>query len=150
MAAIHGNKAQNQRERALEGFRSGRARVLVATDVAARGLDVDGITHVFNFDLPNEPEAYVHRIGRTGRAGASGTAIAFCDHQERPLLRDIERLTGKPIAPLMVPESLPVEAPAAPSAHRAHRPGSGQHAGGHHAGGQHAGPKRARRRQFHR
>jgi ATP-dependent RNA helicase RhlE len=95
--AIHGNKAQNQRTRALDSFRAGRATVLVATDVAARGLDVDNITHVINMDLPMDPEAYVHRIGRTGRAGAKGIAIAFCDHAERGLLRDIERLQGKPI-----------------------------------------------------
>mgnify|MGYP000739342046 CR=1 FL=1 len=95
--AIHGNKNQSQRQRSLDSFRSGRHRVLVATDVAARGLDVDGITHVFNFDLPMEPEAYVHRIGRTGRAGATGIAVAFCDPAERRLLRAIERTTGKPI-----------------------------------------------------
>ncbi len=92
-SAIHGNKSQNQRQKALDLFRSGKSRVLVATDVAARGLDVDGITHVFNFDLPNEPEAYVHRIGRTGRAGATGIAISFCDRDERNHLRSIERLT---------------------------------------------------------
>ncbi|MBK8180545.1 MAG: DEAD/DEAH box helicase [Planctomycetes bacterium] len=90
--AIHGNKSQNNRERTLEAFRSGRARVLVATDIAARGIDVDGITHVVNFELPNVPEVYVHRIGRTGRAGASGSAISLCDDEERPLLRDIEKL----------------------------------------------------------
>jgi ATP-dependent RNA helicase RhlE len=95
--AIHGNKNQSQRQRSLDSFRTGRHRVLVATDVAARGLDVDGITHVFNFDLPMEPEAYVHRIGRTGRAGATGIAVAFCDPAERRLLRAIERTTGKPI-----------------------------------------------------
>ncbi|MBL0926889.1 MAG: DEAD/DEAH box helicase [Phycisphaerales bacterium] len=95
--AIHGNKNQNQRQRALDAFRSGRSRVLVATDVAARGIDVDGVTHVFNFDLPMEPESYVHRIGRTGRAGAKGTAIAFCDGDERDLLRAIEKLTGKKV-----------------------------------------------------
>ncbi|MBL8759988.1 MAG: DEAD/DEAH box helicase [Phycisphaerae bacterium] len=95
--AIHGNKNQSQRQRSLDSFRTGRHRVLVATDVAARGLDVDGITHVFNFDLPIEPEAYVHRIGRTGRAGATGIAVAFCDPAERRLLRAIERTTGKPI-----------------------------------------------------
>ena len=100
--AIHGNKAQNQRDRALGAFKQGRARVLVATDVAARGLDVDNISHVFNYDLPMEPEAYVHRIGRTGRAGASGIAISFCDSEEKDLLRQIERLTRKsiPTAPL--------------------------------------------------
>jgi ATP-dependent RNA helicase RhlE len=96
-AAIHGNKSQSARERALDGFRSGRTRVLVATDIAARGIDVDGISHVFNFDLPNEPESYVHRIGRTGRAGNSGQAISFCDGEERPLLTDIERLIRRRI-----------------------------------------------------
>lgn len=95
--AIHGDKAQNARQRALTSFRSGRSRVLVATDVAARGIDVDGITHVFNYDLPHEPEAYVHRIGRTARAGASGIAIAFCDGEERVFLRDIEKLTGQKV-----------------------------------------------------
>ncbi len=92
--AIHGNKSQRQRDRALDAFKSGRFRVLVATDVAARGLDVSGITHVFNFDLPMEPEAYTHRIGRTGRAGATGRAIAFCDPSERGLLKAIERDIG--------------------------------------------------------
>ena len=91
--AIHGNKSQNARQRALQGFRDGKIRVLVATDLAARGLDIDGITHVVNYELPNEPESYVHRIGRTGRAGASGIALSFCDHEERGYLRDIERLT---------------------------------------------------------
>jgi ATP-dependent RNA helicase RhlE len=92
-AAIHGNKSQSQRERALEGFRRGATRVLVATDVAARGIDVDGVSHVFNFDLPNVAESYVHRIGRTGRAGAAGSAVSLCDPlDERDLLRDIERL----------------------------------------------------------
>jgi ATP-dependent RNA helicase RhlE len=90
--AIHGNKSQGQRERALAAFRDGRTRVLVATDIAARGIDVAGIDHVINFDLPNVPESYVHRIGRTARAGAGGTAISLCDGSERPFLRDIERL----------------------------------------------------------
>jgi ATP-dependent RNA helicase RhlE len=90
--AIHGNKSQNQRERALGEFRSGKVRVLIATDIAARGIDVDGVTHVVNFDLPNIPESYVHRIGRTARAGAEGIAISFCDHEERAYLRDIEKL----------------------------------------------------------
>ncbi len=90
--AIHGNKSQGQREQALAAFRSGRARVLVATDIAARGIDVDGITHVINFELPNIPESYVHRIGRTARAGADGTAISFCDADERAHLRGIETL----------------------------------------------------------
>jgi superfamily II DNA/RNA helicase len=90
--AIHGNKSQNQRERVLGDFRNGRVRVLIATDIAARGIDVDGISHVFNFDLPNVPETYVHRIGRTARAGAEGVAISFCDHEEAAYLRDIEKL----------------------------------------------------------
>lgn len=89
--AIHGNKTQNARERALKGFRGGRTRALVATDIAARGIDVDGVTHVINFDLPNEPESYVHRIGRTARAGAGGIALSFCDHEERAYLRGIEK-----------------------------------------------------------
>ncbi len=109
--AIHGNKAQNQRDRALDAFKAGRVRVLVATDVAARGLDVDGITHVFNYDLPMEPEGYVHRIGRTGRAGASGIAISFCDHDERDLLRQIERLLAKKIPLSQIPEGLPKHEP---------------------------------------
>jgi ATP-dependent RNA helicase RhlE len=90
--AIHGNKSQGQRERVLAAFRSGKVRTLVATDIAARGIDVDGISHVFNYDLPHVPESYVHRIGRTARAGADGVAISFCDGEERPLLRAIEKL----------------------------------------------------------
>lgn len=96
-AAIHGNKSQNARERALNAFREGTLPTLVATDIAARGIDVPGVSHVFNFDLPNEPESYVHRIGRTGRAGESGLAIAFCDESEGGYLRDIERLIGQEI-----------------------------------------------------
>ncbi len=95
--AIHGNKSQNARQRALERFRAGDARVLVATDIAARGIDVDGVSHVVNFELPNEPESYVHRIGRTARAGKSGIALSFCDTSERGFLRDIERLTKRPL-----------------------------------------------------
>ncbi|MDB4965418.1 MAG: helicase [Myxococcales bacterium] len=95
--AIHGNKSQNNRERALARFKAGESRVLVATDIAARGIDIDDITHVVNFDLPNVPETYVHRIGRTARAGASGVALSFCDAEERGFLRDIERLIGRKI-----------------------------------------------------
>jgi superfamily II DNA/RNA helicase len=90
--AIHGNKSQSQRERVLAAFRQGQVRILVATDIAARGIDVEGVSHVFNYDLPNEPESYVHRIGRTARAGASGTAISLCDAEEVPYLRSIEKL----------------------------------------------------------
>jgi ATP-dependent RNA helicase RhlE len=95
--AIHGNKSQNARERALEGFRRGRNPVLVATDLAARGIDVDGITHVVNYDVPNVPESYVHRIGRTARAGRTGVAISFCDTEEREYLRDIEKVIRQEI-----------------------------------------------------
>jgi len=91
-AAIHGNKSQSARQRALDAFKAGRIRVLVATDIAARGIDVDGVTHVVNFEIPDEPESYVHRIGRTARAGASGVALSFCDAEERGSWRDIERL----------------------------------------------------------
>jgi len=90
--AIHGNKSQNQRERALAAFRAGQSRLLVATDIAARGIDVDGVSHVINFDIPNIAETYVHRIGRTARAGADGSAVSLCGDDERGFLRDIERL----------------------------------------------------------
>ncbi len=90
--AIHGNKSQGARQRALKRFKEGKARVLVATDIAARGIDVDSVSHVINFELPNEPESYVHRIGRTARAGASGAAVSFCSPEERAYLRDIEKL----------------------------------------------------------
>jgi ATP-dependent RNA helicase RhlE len=95
--AIHGNKSQNARQTALENFKNRRTRVLVATDIAARGIDIDELAHVINFDLPNVPETYVHRIGRTGRAGASGTAFSFCDREEKLLLRDIQKLINKTI-----------------------------------------------------
>jgi ATP-dependent RNA helicase RhlE len=99
---IHGNKSQNARQRALANFRSGATRVLVATDIASRGIDVEGVTHVINYDLPNEPECYVHRIGRTARAGADGVAISFCSAEERSCLRAIERLMKR---------SVPVQGP---------------------------------------
>ena len=92
-AAIHGNKSQNARDRAMNGFRDGSLRILVATDIAARGIDVDGLSHVINYELPNVPETYVHRIGRTGRAGAAGMAISLCSKDERQFLADIEKLT---------------------------------------------------------
>jgi ATP-dependent RNA helicase RhlE len=96
-AAIHGNKSQSQREHALASFRASKTRVLVATDIAARGIDIDQVTHVVNFELPDVPESYVHRIGRTARAGAQGIAISLCDAEERGQLRDIERLTRQTI-----------------------------------------------------
>lgn len=95
--AIHGNKSQNARQRALNNFKDGETRVLVATDIAARGIDVDNLSHVINYELPNVPETYVHRIGRTGRAGASGIAYSFCDAEEQSYLKDIEKLIGKPV-----------------------------------------------------
>jgi ATP-dependent RNA helicase RhlE len=95
--AIHGNKSQNARQLALNNFKSRKTRVLVATDIAARGIDIDELGHVINFDLPNIPETYVHRIGRTGRAGANGIAFSFCDGEEREFLRDIQKLIGKKI-----------------------------------------------------
>jgi len=93
--AIHGNKSQNQRQRALENFRSGQTRVLVATDIAARGIDIDNISHVINYELPNMSESYIHRIGRTARAGAKGIAISFCDSEERSFLVDIQKLINQ-------------------------------------------------------
>jgi ATP-dependent RNA helicase RhlE len=95
--AIHGNKSQNARERALANFKTGRTRVLVATDIAARGIDIDDVTHVINFDVPEVPETYVHRIGRTARAGASGMALTFCEVEERADFRNIEKLTRQEI-----------------------------------------------------
>jgi ATP-dependent RNA helicase RhlE len=140
--AIHGNKAQNQRTKALDGFRRGKTRVLVATDVAARGLDVDDITHVINFDLPMEPEAYVHRIGRTARAGATGIAISFCDGEERGLLRDIERVMGKKVPVVPGLPELPVIPHTPSDRHRSdgHRGARSAHAPAKHAGGHHGGP----------
>jgi ATP-dependent RNA helicase RhlE len=138
--AIHGNKSQNNRERALARFKSGDSRVLVATDIAARGIDIDDVSHVVNFDLPNVPETYVHRIGRTARAGASGVALSFCDAEERAYLRDIERLTRRTIEVVpdhpFVSTAPPVEAPRAPQ-----RPQQQQQ----QAARGHARPRRRRR-----
>ncbi len=110
--AIHGNKSQNARVRALSNFKSGHTRVMVATDIAARGIDIDELSHVINFELPNVPETYVHRIGRTGRAGASGTAISFCDTEERAYLRDIQKLIGKSVPVMPTPAGLGSGEPA--------------------------------------
>jgi len=118
--AIHGNKSQNARQRALTRFKSGDIRVLVATDIAARGIDVDEISHVVNYDLPNEPESYVHRIGRTARAGSAGVAISFCDATENEYLRDIERLTKQKLT-VAGGEQLPSE-PKAPRDYAQKRP----------------------------
>jgi ATP-dependent RNA helicase RhlE len=133
--AIHGNKSQNARQRALDSFKGGKLRVLVATDIAARGIDVDDVSHVVNFELPNEPESYVHRIGRTARAGAGGSAISFCDGSERGYLRDIERLTRLKIAevahdlpPLTEAQKTAAEEPRRPQGHRHGKPGGHNHA----------------------
>ena len=108
--AIHGNKSQPQRERALAAFKSGQVAILVATDIAARGIDVSGVSHVINFELPNVAEQYVHRIGRTARAGAAGAAIAFCADDERAYLRDIEKLTRQKIEVVPLPANFAAEA----------------------------------------
>ncbi|MGN6516085.1 MAG: DEAD/DEAH box helicase, partial [Rhizomicrobium sp.] len=138
--AIHGNKSQNARQRALEAFRAGDIRVLVATDIAARGIDIDDITHVVNFDLPHEPESYVHRIGRTARAGGTGIAIAFCDPSERSQLKDIEKLIRHPLTVIGTPE---IEAtPAAENHAPRHNPRSNHRPHGHKPGGhKHGGHK---------
>jgi len=118
--AIHGNKSQNARQRALDAFSRGRARVLVATDLAARGIDVQGVTHVINYELPAEAESYVHRIGRTARAGASGIALSFCDGSERGQLKSIERLTNQRLAVLQVPANEDLPQTPAPQARQEH------------------------------
>ncbi len=120
--AIHGNKSQGARQRALQRFRAGQLRVLVATDIAARGIDVDGVTHVINFELPNEPESYVHRIGRTARAGAGGFAFSFCDPAERDHLNGIERLIRYRLA--VAGDAMAAEAPVAATkaGNRGHQP----------------------------
>jgi ATP-dependent RNA helicase RhlE len=107
--AIHGNKSQNARQNALTAFKSGKLRVLVATDIAARGIDVDELSHVINYEIPNVPETYVHRIGRTGRAGASGVAYSFCDAEEKEYLRDIQKLIGKQV-PVISDQPFPMSA----------------------------------------
>src|SRR3954471_7603520 len=108
--AIHGNKSQPQRERALAEFKSGRVKILIATDIAARGIDVTGVSHVINFDLPNVSEQYVHRIGRTARAGAAGVAIAFCSDDERAYLKGIEKLTRQTLQTVPLPQGFTAEA----------------------------------------
>jgi ATP-dependent RNA helicase RhlE len=163
-AAIHGNKSQSARTRALADFKAGKIRVLVATDIAARGLDIDGLPHVVNFELPNVPEDYVHRIGRTGRAGNTGSAIALVQRDEEGLLRDIERTMKRSVPVLPLPAwdaELVIDAPAPdrpPHQHRGHGHrnsggggwghknggggrgfGGGQRAGGHHRGGRGGG-----------
>jgi ATP-dependent RNA helicase RhlE len=141
-AAIHGNKSQNARQNALNNFKSGEIRVLVATDIAARGIDVDNLTHVINYELPNVPETYVHRIGRTGRAGLSGVAISFCDAEERAYLKDIQKDTGKQI-PVVSEHPYPMSADTpyipAPKENRGKRPISHSHSKSNSGGSSHKG-----------
>jgi ATP-dependent RNA helicase RhlE len=154
--AIHGNKSQPQRERALGEFRSGKVKILVATDIAARGIDVSGVSHVFNFELPNVPDQYVHRIGRTARAGATGLAVSYCADDERPYLRDIEKLTRQKLTVVPLPEGFVNEAAKIKST-RAPTPMSRdeqngrngramQHGGGRSGGGQRSAQPRGERR----
>jgi len=142
-AAIHGNKSQNARQKALGDFKNGSLRVLVATDIAARGIDIDELSHVFNFELPDVPETYVHRIGRTGRAGNTGIAIAFCEAEEREALRDIQKLISKPIplisghpfeSTITVPQLQQVSS-RQPVPKRNFRSGNSNHQRPHHSGG---------------
>ena len=119
--AIHGNKTQNARTRAMHGFKSGRMPVLVATDIASRGIDVDEISHVINYDIPNEPETYIHRIGRTARAGASGIALSFCDHDEFNDLRAIERLIGMQLDVIKDEPDLVFDTPMKPQRRSKHQ-----------------------------
>jgi ATP-dependent RNA helicase RhlE len=139
--AIHGNKSQNQRERVLAAFRQGQVRILIATDIAARGIDVDGISHVVNYDLPNEPESYVHRIGRTARAGAAGTAISLCDADEMPYLRSIEKLIRMAL-PAIDKRTGPVRAipPAGPSGENRGKPNDRNRGGRRNGQQKHAQP----------
>jgi ATP-dependent RNA helicase RhlE len=154
-SAIHGNKSQANRERALSGFKAGKILVLVATDIAARGIDVDGVSHVVNYDLPHVPESYVHRIGRTARAGAAGTAIAFCAPDERSLLRDIERTIRQSVPVMQHAMGLSHVPAGEPSRHRPPQGGQrpAQHGkgngGGHnrnHGGGKPGGGANAPKR----
>ncbi|MDD3444017.1 MAG: DEAD/DEAH box helicase [Zavarzinia sp.] len=149
-AAIHGNKSQGQRERALAGFKTGQVKVLVATDIAARGIDIDGISHVVNFDMPNVPEQYVHRIGRTARAGADGIAVSFCDRDEMAYLRDIEKVTRQklPVIDRRANPNAPAEATEKRQQPQGRRPAQGQRRPGNRprqGGGQAQGKPRAPR-----
>ena len=143
-AAIHGNKSQNARQRALENFRTGDIRILVASDIAARGIDIDDISHVINFEIPNEPETYVHRIGRTGRALAHGKALSLCDHEEIPLIKQIERTTKTRI-PVVSDHAYTANAPNPNQASN----GPGQQPASHrpNSGARHGRSRRPRPRQ---
>jgi ATP-dependent RNA helicase RhlE len=138
--AIHGNKSQNARERALDNFKANKVPVLVATDIAARGIDIDDITHVVNFDLTHEPETYVHRIGRTGRAGASGAAVSFCDSEERESLAAIQKLIRRTIPVKNDHPHYPATQPQEQREHRQeHRQGARRQQSSHPRAGQSPG-----------
>ena len=151
-AAIHGNKSQGQRTAALQAFRAGQIKILVATDIAARGIDVPGVSHVFNFELPNVPEQYVHRIGRTARAGADGIAVSFVADDERAYLKDIERLTKVRAMQEGLPEGfrqLVANMPKPVAPPRSEQPrGRGGRPGGRPEGSQRSGPRRSEPRNF--
>jgi ATP-dependent RNA helicase RhlE len=137
--AIHGNKSQNARQRALSNFKSRETRVLVATDIAARGIDVDELSHVINYELPNVPETYVHRIGRTGRAGHDGIALSFCEQEETSYLKDIHKLIGKPVPvisnhPYVAQVNMAIHTPPPPQRQGQGRNGGGNARGGHGQG----------------
>ncbi len=144
--AIHGNKSQNARQRALDAFKEGKIRVLIATDIAARGIDVDGISHVINYEVPNIAESYVHRIGRTARAGAEGSAISFCDAEERSFIRDIEKLIGQsiPVDKTHPYHSMQVENARVMSSGKAKAmiEAGNRSSGGHHRNRSRSGPAR--------
>jgi ATP-dependent RNA helicase RhlE len=139
-SAIHGNKSQNARERTLSGFKNGEIRVVVATDIAARGIDIKDLSHVINYDVPEDPESYVHRIGRTGRAGRSGVALSFCSPQERPDLHTIEKLTRLRIAALEVPKQL-ASIPSGPRNPTSQQSTQSRGGGGGSRGGGGGGPR---------
>ena len=142
--AIHGNKSQSQRQNALNNFKARKTRVLVATDIAARGIDIDELSHVINFELPNVPESYVHRIGRTGRAGASGIALSFCDEEEKEYLRDINKLIGRSV-PIVEAHPYPLANSGIEKIQDPRR-GSSQKTGSSHRSGppQNSGPSKSK------
>ena len=145
--AIHGNKTQGQRQRILNAFKTGQTHLLVATDIAARGIDIDDVTHVINFELPNVPESYVHRIGRTARAGRSGVAVSFCDAEERAYLRDIERLVGsaiRTVGPVPEPKRRPKRPKNKPTQRRPQQSRRAPHPGNTGGGGKPRTRQRAR------
>src|ERR1700712_1858483 len=141
--AIHGNKSQNARQRALSNFKNRTTRVLVATDIAARGIDIDDLTHVINYEIPNIPETYVHRIGRTGRAGASGIALSFCDEDEKDFLKDIHKLITKQI-PVNEEHPYPMTPQSIVAKHADQPKGTGNRNGGQKRGRGYGNPTKAR------